>query len=193
MSQLKFSKPILIFDFESSGFVKAENGDVTDIGDPTQLGAILLNPKTLKEEGEFCSDIRCDPDRLIDWVLEYTDITRERVSEAPEPRQVAEKFLAQFSTEVYLASWNVSFDRRWLAQLMSSIGHNDTFYDYHHIDVWTLAYTYLAQRGKGDIIKSEQVFAEFGQSARGAHNALDDCRRTAEVLRSIVLDTGSSA
>lgn len=193
MSGLEFSKPILVFDFESSGFVKSDNGDVTDIGDPTQLGALLLNPTTLKEESTFCSDIRCNPDRLIDWVLEHTDMTRDRAGSAPEPKEVAEKFLAQFSTDVYLASWNVSFDRRWLAQLMSSIGHNDSFYDYHHIDVWTLAYTYLAQRGKGDIIKSEQVFAEFGQSARGAHNALDDCRRTAEVLRTIVLPTGSPA
>lgn len=187
MSRLLFSKPLLVFDFESTGMIYEDNGDVIDKGDPSQLGAVLLDPKTLEARSEFATDIRVEPSLLTQWVLENTDITPERAKAAPAPRQVAQKFVDQFGTEVFLASWNVDYDRHWLSKLLASINRNDSMYDYHHIDVWTLAYSHLAALGKGDIIRSEEVFTEFGQSARNMHNALDDAKRTAAVLRAVLL------
>ena len=187
MSALRFSKPILVLDFESTGFVFADNGDVVDAGEPTQLGAVLLDPVTLHQTDEYLSDIQTDPNFLTEWVLENTDITPERVQSAPACEVVAREFIKTFGHDVFLASWNVYYDRKWLSQLLGSIGRNHTLYDYHHIDVWTLAYTYLAQQGKADIVRSEAVFADFGQAARSAHNALDDAKRTAAVMREILL------
>lgn len=184
------NKPVLLFDFESTGFVKNSAGDVDNPGDPTQLGAVLLNAKTLIEEDSFISDIRVDPRKLDPWVLKHTDITPERVAEAPDLMTVAENFLTKFGIDVYLASWNVVFDRTWLDAVMRSIDRRDSMYDYHHIDVWSLAYAYLCRYGYTDIIRSEAVFQRFGQSTRLVHNALDDCRRTAEVLRTVLFDTG---
>ena len=69
---------------------------------------------------------------------------------------------------------------------MRALHRRETMYDYHHIDVWTLAYTYLCEQGHPEVVRSEETFRLFGQDARGAHNALDDCRRTAEVLRAII-------
>lgn len=185
-----FSKPVLLFDFESTGFIRNEHGDVVDPGEPTQLGAILLNAKTLTEEASFISDIRADPDKLDPWVLENTDITAKRVASAPTPKEVTESFVEQFGTEVYLASWNVVFDQAWLDRLLQSIGRRGSMYDYHHLDVWSLAYAYLCRHGYADVVRSEETFKLFGQSTRSAHNALDDSRRTAEVLRAILFDTG---
>lgn len=188
-----FSKPVLLFDFESTGFIRNEYGDVVDPGEPTQLGAILLNAKSLKEEVSFISDIQADPDKLDPWVLKNTDITAERVANAPTPKEVAESFVEKFGTEVYLASWNVVFDQAWLDRLLQSIGRRGSMYDYHHLDVWSLAYAYLCRHGYTDMVRSEETFKLFGQSARSAHNALDDSRRTAEVLRAILFDTGIQA
>ncbi len=185
-----FSKPVLLFDFESTGFVRNDHGDVVDPGQPTQLGAVLLHPKTLVEESSFVSDIQADPDKLDPWVLEHTDITAERLRQAPEAREVAGRFMDQFSVDVYLASWNVVFDQLWLDRLMQSVGRRASMYDYHHLDVWSLAYGYLSSWGYSDVIRSEATFKFFGQSNRSAHNALDDCRRTAEVLRAVLFDTG---
>lgn len=191
MSQFAgYSKPVLLFDFESTGFVRNEHGDVSDPGEPTQLGAVLLHPETLVEQDSFLSDIRADPSRLDPWVLEHTDITPERVANAPQVKEVAKKFVEQFGTEVYLASWIITFDRAWLDVLMQSIGRRDSMYDYHHLDAWSLAYQYLCQHGYSQVVRSEDTFKLFGQSARTAHNALDDCRRTAEVLRAVVFDKG---
>ncbi|MEI7818976.1 MAG: exonuclease domain-containing protein [bacterium] len=182
-----FSKDILLIDFESTGFKNdPTTKDVIDPGEPTQLGAILLDAITLEEKSEFISDIKADPALLDPWVLENTDITIERVTSAPDHQSVAKKFVDQFGLDVYLATWNVTFDRAWLDVLMQSIDRRDTMYDYHHLDVWSLAYTHLCKLGHPEIIKSEDTFAFFGQSARTAHNALDDCRRTAEVLRAII-------
>ena len=182
-----FSKDILLIDFESTGFTRdTETNDVIDPGDPTQLGAVLLDKKTLAEKQHFLSDIQADPSRLDAWVLEHTDITAERVKNAPSSKQVAKDFIATFGTDVYLASWNVSFDRAWLDAFLHAIRRRETMYDYHHIDVWTLAYTYLCEQEHPEVIRSEETFRLFGQDARGAHNALDDCRRTAEVLRAII-------
>jgi DNA polymerase III epsilon subunit-like protein len=181
---------VLLFDFESTGFVTDKHGDVVDPGEPTQLGAVLLNAKTLTEEVTFLSDIRANPDKLDPWVLENTDITTERVANAPSPEMVAKSFIKKFGTEVYLASWNVAFDRAWLDMLMQSIGRHGSMYDYHHLDAWSLAYTYLCRHGRPEIIRSEDTFRAFGQTARSVHNALDDCRRTAEVLRAVVFDKG---
>ncbi len=66
MSTFKgFSKDILIFDFESTGFTKdPSTSDVADPGEPTQLGAILLDKTDLSEKASFLSDIKADPDML---------------------------------------------------------------------------------------------------------------------------------
>ena len=62
-------------------------------------------------------------------------------------------------------------------------------YDYHILDIWPIIYVFFVRQGKGDIYRSEQTFREFGLPARKSHDALEDCRHTAEVLRKIVFET----
>ncbi|MFO0954963.1 MAG: 3'-5' exonuclease [Candidatus Saccharibacteria bacterium] len=192
MSQFAgFAKSVLLIDFESTGFVKNSTGDIIDSGEPTQLGAVLLDARSLQEVSHFSSDIQADPAKLDAWVQAHTDITPERVIRAPSRAEVAKRLVEQFAPEsVFLASWNIHYDRGWLDVLLRSIDRRESLFDYHHIDVWSLAYHYLCSHGRSDVIRSEETFALFGQSARAAHNALDDCRRTAEVLRAIVFDKG---
>ncbi len=191
MSFRGFGKDIALFDFESTGFRKNAQEMIIDPGEPTQLGVLVLDRQSLEEKTSYMSDIQANPAKLEPWVLENTDITAERLKQAPTPKAVAEKLLDIVQPEkVFLASWNVYYDRIWLDQLLKASDHTESVYDYHHLDVWTLAYQYLCAHGYTQVIRSEATFQLFGQASRQAHNALDDCRRTAEVLRAVVFDQG---
>ena len=174
-----FAKDILLIDFEGTGIELAKS-------EPTQLGAVLLDKVTLEEKDHFLSYIAIErPEDFTKEAVAISGITAEMIADAPSRTDVVDSFIKQFGAEVFLASWNSSFDQAMLSLLLKSVDKDLFFYDYHYLDIWPIAYTYLCCRGRGDIIRSEATFNYFGQTARGQHDALDDCRRTAEVLRKI--------
>jgi hypothetical protein len=58
-------------------------------------------------------------------------------------------------------------------------------YDFHILDIWPIAYVHLLKNGYTGGTGSEEMFQAFGATARGLHDALEDCRIAAEVLRKI--------
>lgn len=173
-----FSKDILMIDFETTGLDLEKSL-------PIQLGAILLDKETLAEKDSFMSFIKQDLTKMSPEAAKIHGITNKDLSDAPSPKEVARKFLAQFGTDVYLASWNEMLDHTMMAKLLAEIDKDIYTHDYHYLDVWSLAYIYLVKQGRGDIVKSEPTFQHFGLPARKAHDALEDCRHTAEVLRKV--------
>lgn len=174
-----FSKDILLIDFEGTGLDLEKS-------EPTQIGAVLLDRVTLEEKDSFVSYIAINnPTSMTKESMEVSGINPKMLEGAPQISEVANLLLEKFGTEVYLASWNSSYDQAMLVRLLKSIGRGLYTYDHHYLDVWPLAYMYMVRQGKGDIIKSEPTFQFFGLPARSAHNALEDCRHTAEVLRRV--------
>jgi DNA polymerase III epsilon subunit-like protein len=174
-----FAKDILLIDFEGTGLVLDES-------EPSQLGAILLDRQSLEEKGSFVSYIAIDhPDKFAQEAIEISGITPDMLKDAPTRKEVADKFLKQFSTTPFLASWNTTFDQAMMRLIMKSIGKDIFEFDYHYFDVWPVVYSHLAQHGHGDIVRLEPTLAHFGLKARGKHDALEDCRVTAEVLRKV--------
>lgn len=171
-----FSKDILLIDFETTGL---------DLNKalPIQLGAVLLDRESLEEKDHFLSFIKQDLTEMNPEAAKIHGITEEKLKDAPSPKEVIEKFLTQFGVEVYLASWNEMLDHTMMAKLLNEVGKDIYEHDYHYIDVWSLAYFYMVKQGRGDIIKSEPTFQFFGLPPRKTHDALEDCRHTAEVLR----------
>ena len=169
---MQFSKDILVLDFE---------GRET----PTQIGAVLLDKQTLVEKDSFRSYIFAD---LGGKVAGKSGITQEMLAGAPTQAAVAEAFLAQFGADIFLGSWVANKDMTYFAMLMQA-AHVDTWkaYDYHVFDIWPAAYLYLVQRGYTGGIRSEEMFQYFGAKPRGAHDALEDARLAADVLRKISL------
>lgn len=174
-----FVKDILIIDFETTHGIPAK-------AKPTQLAAILLDKATLKEKKFYASFIKQDLADANSRSLEISGITKEDLKTAPPPTQVAREFVDSFGTDVFLSSWNEALDRRMLEVLLKSIDLDITDYDYHYLDIWPIAYTYLVKKGKGQIVRSEDTFQEFGLPPRANHDALEDCRHAAEVLRFII-------
>ncbi len=173
-----FSKDVLLVDFETTGL------DL-DRSLPIQLGAVLLDRETLEEKDSYLTFIKQDLSGMSPEAAKIHGINEETLQDAPSPKEVIENFLDKFGTQVYLASWNEMLDHTMMAKLLREVDKDIYTHDYHYLDVWSLAYLYLVEQGKGDIVRSEPTFQYFGLPPRKTHDALEDCRHTAEVLRKV--------
>lgn len=169
---MNFKKDILIIDFEGG------------LG-PVQLGAVLLNKETLEEKDNFVSYIWQD---MKGEVKKTTGISQKTLEGAPNMSEVAKTFLEKFGTNVFLSGFVVDFDISQLKLILKEAGLEFKLYDYHIYDIWPLAYTHLLKNGYTGSIRSEEIFQAFGAKPRGFHDALEDCRITADVLRKIILN-----
>ena len=167
-----FLKDILLLDFEGSGT------------EPLQIGALLLDKETLKEKDSFVSYIYTEMQGRTSTI---SGISQETLRNAPSQAQVGNTIFEKFGTHIMLGSWVADLDRAHFKKIIISAGLDIRVYDYHILDLWPLAYVYLLKAGYTGGIRSEEMFHAFGVPPRGLHNALEDCRIEAEILRNIIL------
>jgi DNA polymerase III epsilon subunit-like protein len=177
--KITFPKDILIIDIESS------NKDL-EKAEPLQIGAVLLDKDTLKEKTSFVSYIINDLSKASPQTLEINGITLEKLNGAPSINQVTNKFVEVFGKDFIFSGWVCEKDRAIFRKMMVSSDINPSDFDFHIYDIWPIAYTYLLQRGYKGSMNSEEMFQEFGLPARGHHDALEDCRFIAIILRKIL-------
>lgn len=168
---MKFIKDILVIDFEGSK-------------DPTQIGAVLLDKETLLEKESFLSYIHAD---LDGFVSPTSGITEEMLKDAPSQAKVGQMFFEKFGTNVLIACWVEDLDIRNLKKIITACGKSFSDYDYHILDIWAPAYVHLVKSGYTGGIRSEEMFQYFGAEPRKLHNALEDARIAADILRKISL------
>ncbi|MEI8072878.1 MAG: 3'-5' exonuclease [Candidatus Saccharibacteria bacterium] len=178
---MRFKKDILMLDFETTDGRPPK-------AKPIQLAAVLLDKDTLKEKKSFSSYIRQDMADADPRSSQIHGITEAQLNDAPSQNEVMQKFLDYFGTNVFLSCWTTSLDMRMLENMMLAIGHDFMEYNYHFLDLWPLAYVHCVKQNKGELFNSIAIFNEFGLPPRGNHDALEDCRHTAEVLRKLVFD-----
>ncbi len=169
---MKFPKDILVIDFEG-------------ISEPVQIGALLLDKNTLEEKDSFTSYIWAD---LKGKAKKKSGISQETLEGAPSQAEAGQMIFDRFGTDVLLASWAANADMKNFEKIIQAAGM-DCFgaYDYHVIDVWPVAYIHLLKNSYTGSTSSEEMFQAFGAKPRGLHDALEDCRIAAEVLRKCVL------
>ncbi len=167
---MKFGKDILIIDFE--GFKN-----------PIQIGAVLLDKETLQEKDSFASYIYAD---LEGQASRASGITQEMINDAPKQGEIGKLVYEKFGTDILLASFVQDLDINHFRKIMSAAGIDFKTYDYHILDMWPVAYIHLLKRGYTGGIRSEEIFQQFGAKPRGLHNALEDCRIVADILRKII-------
>ena len=154
--------------------------------EPTQIGAVLLDKETLEEKGNFSSYIYAD---LKGRVGLKSGITQEMLVGAPSQAEVGKMLFEKFGTDYLIGSWVANLDTRHFVTLLTAAGHGPDIwkeFDYHVLDIWPTAYIYLLKQGYEGGMNSEAIFQEFGAKPRGLHDALEDCRIAADVLRKIV-------
>ncbi|MDP4001062.1 MAG: exonuclease domain-containing protein [bacterium] len=174
---MKFAKDILIIDFEGRKH-------------PVQIGAVLLDKETLEEKDSFVSYIYAD---LEGVPVKKSGITQEMINDAPRPTGVGKMVYEKFGSDIFLASFVQNLDiahfRTMMAAAKIDFMESDTSfkkYDFHILDIWPAAYIHALKNGYTGGTGSEELFQYFGAKPRGLHNALEDCRITADVLRKIV-------
>lgn len=168
---MKFHKDILIIDFEG-------------IKHPVQIGAVLLDKETLEEKDSFNSYIYAD---LDGYVSPKSGITQEMINDAPQPVEVGKMLREKFGTDLFISSFVQNLDINHFKMVMSIEGNDfrDSGYDFHILDIWPIAYLNALKNDYTGGTGSEELFQYYGAKPRGLHNALEDCRITADVLRKV--------
>lgn len=175
---MKFQKDILIIDFEGKD-------------EPVQVGAVLLDKETLEEKDSFITYIYAN---LHGSTILKSGITQEMINDAPKQSAVGKMLYEKFGTDIFIASWVQNLDITHFTKILSESGidfiegrTNFTKYDFHILDIWPAAYIFAIKQGYTGSTHSEELFQYFGAKPRGLHNALEDCRIAAEILRKITL------
>lgn len=156
---------------------------------PIQLAAILLDRNDLSEKSTFTSYIKQDLSSANPESLEVSGINETHLKDAPSQNEVLKQFLDKFGTNVLLCSYVELLDRRMLQKMLRDVGMSPIIYDHHYIDLWPVAYFYLLKQGYTGNINSDEMFAALGLPERGKHDALEDCRFAANVLRKVLNGT----
>jgi DNA polymerase III epsilon subunit-like protein len=164
---MKFPKDILVIDFEG--------GDA-----PVQFGGVLLDRETLAEKKAFSTYIFAD---LGGGRTIKSGITQEMLVGAPLPAAAGRMIVERLGTDYTLACWVANKDIAFFKQLMDIIGFDWGRFDYHVLDIWPVAYLHLLREGYTGGSGSDDMFRAFGLPERGLHDALEDARLAATVLR----------
>lgn len=175
-----FPKDIVVIDFEYT------NVDVSK-AKPMQLGAVLLDKNTLEEKDSWSTYIYADLSDALPESLEVSGIKQETLEGAPSATEVGKMFLEKFGDEIMLSAWVISGDVTMFRYIMEAAGIDHTRFDYHVFDIWAVAFAQLMKEGYEGSIRSEAIFQKFGLPPRGDHDALEDCRHAATVLRKLMI------
>jgi DNA polymerase III epsilon subunit-like protein len=193
-------KNILALDVETTG-LRAGYHEII------QIGAIFLNGQ-LDEIATFQSLVRPvypkrgyhKRDKEIFSVYEYTGISEEDVSSAPELKQVLEKLVKWTKkhhgnlTEITILGQNTRFDMSFLEASFKKIKQEFPF-DYHCLDLVTLytAYSLIHYGRLPDTVKLKDICKQMGATLPDgtwvfghAHHALHDARMTWCMFRQII-------
>jgi|TARA_Y100000310_G_scaffold192426_1_gene192389 DNA polymerase III epsilon subunit-like protein len=173
-----FKRNILIIDFEAS------SAD-TEICDPIQLGAVLLEKDTLEIIEKFNATIKPQTD---DWCKEAEKVhglNREYLQKAGELlSDVIEDFTACFNLDnVMLASWH-NFDMIILNRIIKESKKN-----YKNLELWSYSIPYVnakkLQANNNTGHNLTMLLNHFDLSRPVTHDALNDAILEAKVFKEI--------
>jgi len=184
---MDFKKDLLIVDTELTG-LEADRHEII------QLAAVLLDRKTLKEKAFFNTYIR-----PVKWsgrdpeAMKVNGLALGQLKTAPKLGLAIKQFAKKFNpNKVMLTAYVGWVDKRFLLAAFKKSKIKWEF-DYHYLDIWSLAYVILAKRGQ---LKRQAEFTGFNletllekfkiKLTGSHHDALFDCRAEAEILRRIM-------
>lgn len=203
---MDFKKDLLLVDLETTG-LDAQKHEII------QIAAILLDKKTLKEKEIFSSFVcplrwkNRDPESM-----KVNGIKWEQLKNAPDLKTVLRALESIIETSrlalrtrsknivraksrtihnIVLSYYGGPLDMDFMREAYRKTGLKWQF-DYHYFNLWAFFYAFLASKNK---LKNSKKFTgfslddfmkEFKIKSNSRHDALEDCRIEAEVLRRIM-------
>lgn len=183
---MNFKHDILLIDLETTGLDASKQEII-------QIAAILLDKKTLKEKKFFVSYVKPTKWAQRNLVsMQINKISFDTLKNAPSVEKVLNNFNAEFGTNVVLAYYGGPVDMDFLRAAYKKINKPFKF-DYHYFNLWPVFYAYLASKNllknskKFSGFSLEDLMKKFKIKSKSRHDALEDCRIEAEILRKIFI------
>jgi DNA polymerase-3 subunit alpha (Gram-positive type) len=181
-----FNKDLLVIDLEATGLDSTKHEII-------QIGAVLLDKKTLKEKDYFSTYIK--PKKWKNKsapAMKVNKIAWEMLKSAPSLKLGLIKMEKHFhSNEVIIANYGSTFDIEFLKKGFRDIKRKYP-YEYHVFNIWPLCYTYAA---KHKLLKNTKRFTKFRLEDlahhfklpfKNHHDALADARIEGQILQNII-------
>jgi len=209
-----FENPIIVMDSETGGLSpkpeirllgdKFEKGStvealIIEVPSPIlQISAVKLNQITLEEESYFDTLVGPNKDESIEdymakchpRALEVNKLD-ERVDDiaaAPCLSKALSNFLNWLPKpwDYWIGGQNVQFDLNFFNAKLEEIQRDERFYG-HPLELLAFTKLYFSLPDTPIVAnhKLETIAAALGVQTEGAHDALIDCRMTAEVMKII--------
>jgi len=167
--------------------------------EPISIGAIRLDGSTLREKGAFESLIRPENPQAADPIaMSIHGLPMEKLLTAPSGPEVLGTMERALLTKneretsgrvpVRFVAHNPSFDHMMIKLLLHRAGQRLDRYGYQATDTFTLADFAINTLGlpvAGDKLTLDVLAKHFGLSRQDKHDALEDVRITADVLRGL--------
>lgn len=147
-----------------------------------EIACLVVNPQTLEVEKEYETKIQPEHiERADSYALELNQYSPEAWQEAKSLKKVLEE-VNRLAPGGMFAGFNVSFDRGFIDEGSREKGIPLNF-DYHWLDVMSIAYKELFFDERLKRLGLHHVCQALGVPHEQAHTAMGDARATLEVYR----------
>jgi DNA polymerase-3 subunit epsilon len=175
VSVARLAKRLLVIDLETTGLDPA-------VDSPVQLASCLLSRQELREEAHFCSYVRPESEMSV-GAARIHGLSATTLARAPSLADVVADFADYAPTDAIVCGHNVGFDVAFLKMAYKRVGRPYPF-DYHTLDLWSVAFFVLGAQGVSLPAYDLNSLCSLYSLKRGTkHDALEDVRATASVLR----------
>ncbi len=171
-------KNLVFIDIETTGLNPEEHEII-------EIGCLVVNGQTFEVKTKYHARINPKhPDRWDTKAKELIGYSRRKWSNTKELSNILNK-INKLSSGGILAGWNVSFDWSFLRKAFEHLSMTPQF-DYHRIDVMSIAYAALYLKPKVESLSLRKVAVSFGMSLPETHRAMDDIKATYEIFKKIM-------
>lgn len=171
-------KNLVFVDVETTGLSP-------DTHEVIEIGAIVCEGRNFSEIREYSAKIKPEHiERAEKEALKINGYSFEKWKEAAPAKETFIEF-ANISPNAVIAGWNVTFDWEFLEHTFSrhKIIHK---FNYHKIDVPSIAYTKLVKMENFESLSLRNVAPLFGIKLPTIHSALEDIRATYEIFKRVL-------
>lgn len=171
-------RPLIFIDLEMSGL------------DPTkheilEVGALVINPKTFEIDKEY--EVRVKPEHIETADKKALEINGYKTADWQEAKPLKQVLLElnELAPGGIIVGWNISFDRTFLEVAWRQNEIQPSF-DYHTLDVQTLAWAKFLPEKKPQELKLSEACQYLGIERKDRHRAMADIKATYEVFKMLI-------
>ena len=175
---MKFPRDILLIDLETTGNLLEKDFVL-------QLSAVLLDKDNLLEKDSFSTYIKHPFSQSTnDRIVQTLGITKETWIHSPSEKEAVASFNKHFPLNVTIATQNIT-NVLFLKEIYRQVRIPYEF-DYHIIELWTLAHVFFARQNLKKIPTAETLASYFRIPRGREHNSADSCKLLAELFRRLL-------